>query len=97
MKKSDVTNLMCTDCYIVEVDSVLLYDDTVFVVLYRVYVIVAETVSRLTFHGSRDTAVDGKVMFARFVLMGFNLQIDIRLLRLFDCVNLSVICVVCEN
>jgi hypothetical protein len=49
--------------------------------LYRGYVIVAETVSRLTFHGSRDTAVDGKVMFAHFVLMGFNIQINIRLLR----------------
>lgn len=52
-----------------------------FVILYRGYVIVAETVSRLTLHGSRDTAVDGKVMFAHFVLMFFNLQIDIRLLR----------------
>jgi len=53
----------------------------VFIILYRGYVIVAETVSRLTFHGSRDTAVEGKVMFAHFVLMVFNLQIYIRLLR----------------
>lgn len=73
---------MCTDCYIVGADNVLYKcNDTVFVMLYRGYVIVAETVSRLTFHGSRDTAVDGKVMFAHFVLMGFNLQINIRLLR----------------
>jgi hypothetical protein len=53
----------------------------VFIILYRGYVIVAETVSRLTFHGSRDTAVEGKVMFAHFVLMVCNLQIDTRLLR----------------
>lgn len=64
----DVTNLLCTYCCIVEADDVLYrYNDTVFVILYRGYVIVAETVSRLTFHGSRDTAVDGKVMFAHFV------------------------------
>ena len=78
----DVTNLMCTYCYTVEADNFLYrYNDTVFVILYRGYVIVAETVSRLTFHGSRDTAVDGKVMFAHFVLMVFNLQIDIGFLR----------------
>lgn len=77
----DVTDLMCT-YYIIEADNVLYrYNNTVFVKLYRGYVIVAETVSRLTLHGSRDTAVDGKVMFAHFVLMVFNLQIDIRLLR----------------
>jgi hypothetical protein len=79
----DVINLICTDCHTVETDSVLCrYNDTVFVVLYSGYVIVAETVSRLTFHGSRDTAVDGKVMFAQFVLMGFNLQVEFRLLWL---------------
>jgi hypothetical protein len=71
----DGTNLMCT-YYIVESDNVLYrYNDPVFVTLYRGYVIVAETVSRLTLHGSRDTAVDGKVTFAHFVLMVFNLQI----------------------
>jgi hypothetical protein len=54
---------MCTNCCTVEPDNVLYrYNDTVFIVLYRGYVIVADTVSRLTFHGSRDTAVDGKVM-----------------------------------
>jgi len=71
----DVTNLMCT-YYIVGADDVLYrYNATVFVILYGGYVIVAETVSRLTLHGSRDTAADGKVMFAHFVLMVFNLQI----------------------
>ena len=60
------------------------------VILYRGCVIVAETVSSLTFHGSRDTAVDGKVMFAHFVLMVFYLQIDIRLFEV------SVIVYICQ-
>lgn len=61
---------MCGSCQIVVEIDLYTFKHSVYIVLYRGYVIVAETVSRLTFHGSKDTSGDGKVrLFAQFVVV----------------------------
>lgn len=74
------------------------FKHTVCIVLYRGCVIVAETVSRLTFHGSKDTSGDGKVrLFAQFSVVCCNIKMNFGLEKLISLHKiLTIKCCFCK-